>query len=315
MAAANTAPVAKMPTAEEAVAALEKVYQEFGPAALASLTTMARSVRLAEGIRQTRALVNTIVGAVMHLQGSALGFLTDKDKEGGYKPEQLVEPLTEAVLQGLSWTGNEMNVISGRCYVTKNGYYRLVRETVGVEDYFVLPGVPTMQQAGAIVPMVATFKYRGEQQEIKRDIPVKLNSGMGVDGAIGKATRKMHATVFAFITGSTRAHADSLDDDSAAPAEAAKQAPRMTIAEVASANTVPQTQQTKSQAKDILPELIEAADAAGIDWLDFFGTYDIDGIPALLALAGKPREKAEFNLQKAIEAKTGKGVQLKGSAK
>ena len=212
----------KPQSTEALVVQLEELADNYGPQALAPLSTIARSVKLAEGVRQARQLVAGILPHIRHLAGSSLGFRTDKDRDGksGYDDATLAEALTEGVLRGVSWTGNELNIISGRCYITKEGYAHLVREIAGLTDLVLIPGVPKGAEGGAVVPFKASWRLNGRPMSLERQIPVRLNSGMGADGAIGKATRKMLASIFFQCTGSAQSAADA-EDDPTEPGEAA----------------------------------------------------------------------------------------------
>lgn len=162
-----------------------------------------------------RCLSTEALAAAMQLQGTALGFKTDKDREGGYPPEAVKECLIEAVLRGVYPVGNEFNIISGRAYITKEGYTRLVGEIKGLTNLRLIPGVPATTGGGALVPYIATWMLNGKAQRLDcvegRDsggnkidgrIAVRVNANMGVDAIIGKATRKMLKRVYEYITGS-----------------------------------------------------------------------------------------------------------------
>jgi hypothetical protein len=75
--------------------------------------TFTMASRMAAGIRALRAaLTPEIMQDIMALQGSSLGFRTDKDKEGGYPVEVVKECMIEAVLKGARVINNETNIIA-----------------------------------------------------------------------------------------------------------------------------------------------------------------------------------------------------------
>ncbi len=176
-----------------------------------------RAFRMAAAIRALhQAITVEMMKEIMHLQGTGLGFLTDKDKDGGY-PEKVVKLVAvEAALMGAYWVGNEFNIISERPYLTKNFFTRKLREMPGFTDLVLYPGVPVMMgDKGALVPYVATWKMNGQPMRIermltklddKRDLDericVKVNSGMGADAILGKAERKIKAAIYLRLTGS-----------------------------------------------------------------------------------------------------------------
>jgi hypothetical protein len=140
------------------------------------------------------------MGLLMPLQNSAMGFLTDN--KGGYPVEVVKECVIEAVLRGFAVTGNEFNIISGRFYATKNGLARKVREFPGLTDLRLNLGVPEVGREGQVVDARATWRLNGKADELARLIPVKVNAGMGPDAILGKATRKLLASVYGVLTGS-----------------------------------------------------------------------------------------------------------------
>ena len=193
---------------QNALVELESVADRYSPANVGSLPRFERMLKLAEGMGELRSRLMPLMDRVLPLAGSALGFKADKQ----YPADVICEALIEATLRGVYPVGNEWNIIQGRCYITKEGYTRLVRELPGLTDLRLMPGVPRIQPGGAVVPYKATWRLDGKAQSIERQIPVKLNTGMGADGALGKATRKMLASIYAQCTGSYQSEAE---DDAA----------------------------------------------------------------------------------------------------
>lgn len=194
---------------------LETVTKECQLAALETYGKFERAFRLAAGMRELQNLItDEAMQPIMALAGSGLGFRTDKDSNGGYPMAVIKNCLIEAVLRGLNPIGNEWNIISGRCYVTKEGLARLVREYPGMSDLALTLGVPKMSQSGggAIVETSAAWKLNGKDYQLKREIPVKVNSNMGADAILGKATRKLLSAVYQQITGSYQSIDGEADD-------------------------------------------------------------------------------------------------------
>lgn len=148
-----------------------------------------------------------VMGAFMNLQNTALGFRTDK-AQGGY-PEAIVkEAVIEASLRGLLPVGNQFNIISGRMYVTKEGFQYLLSKVPGLR-YGINLAVPVMKNGGAIVTASMRWKIGdGAQCSAEKDIPVRVNAGMGADAILGKATRKASAWLYNELT-----HAGIADGD------------------------------------------------------------------------------------------------------
>jgi hypothetical protein len=201
---------------ETALAKIDAVVADSPLMKTDSVSQVQRSVQMSLAIKAVKSLLTPamIDNYFMHLQGTALGFLTDKDKSGGYDAQTLQDVIAEAMLRGFYPINNEFNVISGRFYGTKNGFYRKVCEFPGLTDLELLPGVPVLQGGGALVPYTARWKLDGNQCEMRRictneggegpldqRIPVKVNQGMGADAIIGKATRKILAAIYQQISG------------------------------------------------------------------------------------------------------------------
>ncbi|QEG40455.1 hypothetical protein [Roseimaritima ulvae] len=159
---------------------------------------------------------------IMALQGSHLGFITDKDADGGYKVGVIREVMIEAALKGFRMVGNETNIIAGRHYGTKLGYRRKVLEIEGFSDLVLEPGVPEQHGTNALVPLIATWKLDGKPlsirrlktPEIDRRIPVRVNAKMGADAIVGKAERKILKEIYELCCGYTIADSE---DSPAAP--------------------------------------------------------------------------------------------------
>ncbi len=89
-------------------------------------SAMKRTILIAKAMKIARQYVRANIADLEELQGSALGFQVDRE----YKPDELVDPLTEAAIINLPFTGNCINVISGRLYVPKPGWEHRFRNHV-----------------------------------------------------------------------------------------------------------------------------------------------------------------------------------------
>lgn len=209
---------------EKSSQTIEFAIKECGVAAVRSQPPFMQAIRMAHGIRTIReALPDSFVKEnFMPLQNSALGFLTDAKE--GYSIDVVRDVLCEALLRGFMPVGNEFNIISGRFYGAKNGFERIVREFPGMRDLWFELGVPQLAgDKGALVPVVAKWHFEGVEDQllcvdktkeggIDARIPVRVNSGMGADGILGKATRKMYARIYQRLTGCAQDVVDSDPD-------------------------------------------------------------------------------------------------------
>lgn len=185
-------------------------------AVLSVSKSVADAYKMASDMFELRALfTGQVLERLLSMQGTPLGFLTDKDSQGGYPGDKVRDCIIEACARGLRVLNNEFNIIAGRVYITRNGYERLCHDYPGMRDLKVLEGkIEMVGNAGAYVPMKATWLLNGIADSIEVSIPVKVNSGMGADAIIGKAFRKMYARVYTRITGSYQSDSDEqLVDD------------------------------------------------------------------------------------------------------
>jgi hypothetical protein len=207
---------------ENVIIEIEQACQDCSLAKLQILSPIRRTLALANGMQTIRKhLTGPLMQDIMALANTPLGFLTDrkpgtKNKDGKevapYSEGVIRDCVIEGMLRGASIIGNELNVIAGRCYLTKSYFERQVREWPGLTDLAVTPGVPTRTSSAnhVLVPMRATWKLNGVAQELRCEhatdgdtrIPVVENAGMGADAVLGKAQRKFFARIYARLTGS-----------------------------------------------------------------------------------------------------------------
>jgi hypothetical protein len=217
-----------MPTTVTAIdrasESIEAAIQGCGIANIADLSHVKQAVRLAQGLRALRAALSDdfVREVLLPLQGTKLGFLTDKDRNEdgspgpGYPIAVVRDSTTVALIHGFNIVGNEFNIIAGGFYGTQAGFDRKVREFPGLSHFVEQPGVPVMhQERGALVPYVVSWRLHGKPMAIDfvltKDtegvldtrIPVTVNRKMGVDAIIGKARRKMLFRVYQRLTGAT----------------------------------------------------------------------------------------------------------------
>jgi len=168
----------------------------------------------AQGIAQLKqAMTPEFMSVIMPLQGTALGFLTDRDSGGGYPPEVVRDCMISALMNGVGISQNQFNIIAGKCYITLRGVERIVYGWPGIVFKEDPPGVPRVEEAGsgALVEMSATWTLHGKHDEmgcvkgsngdVDTRICVRVNKGMGADAILGKARRKFLARVWTRLLG------------------------------------------------------------------------------------------------------------------
>ena len=207
---------------ETTITAIEEACEQCSLAKLQTLSPIRRTLALANGMQTIRKhLSGPLMKDIMGLADTALGFETDhgprsRDKDGKplkpYSEDVVRDVVIEGMLRGASIIGNELNIISARCYLTRQYFERQLREFPGLTDLQITDGVPTVSGRGdgALVPVRATWKLNGQHQELSCDhtsagdfrIVVRVNAGMGADAILGKARRKFLARVLARVSGS-----------------------------------------------------------------------------------------------------------------
>ncbi len=190
----------------EALAKLDELLIQCRELHDPQLGQMERALATAAALQRLRTLLTpALLENVMALQGTSLGFATDKDREGGYPPEVVRDVFLDASIRGLRAVGQEFCIISGRMYAAKNGLKRLIIEWPGLSDWEEKIGIPVRGQNYVTVPCRARWKLGGkaDQVEFKGDdaIPIVVHSNTGVDAMRGKAARKLYAAVYDRLTG------------------------------------------------------------------------------------------------------------------
>jgi hypothetical protein len=186
-------------------AALDKIAEEYSLAAcMGSEGRFKQMMLVSSGIKRLRnALTPEILNEIAFLQGSTLGFLTDKDKDGGYKDLNVLRNcVLEATMRGAMVCGNEFNIISARPYFTKAYFERVLRQFPNLTNLKVQLSVPKLIDGRQVVHASCSWKLKGVADSLELDLPIKVNAGMGDDAILGKARRKALAQIFGQITGS-----------------------------------------------------------------------------------------------------------------
>jgi hypothetical protein len=181
--------------------------KESGLACSNMQSSFEKAFTVARCIKAIRAaLTPEAMTPIMEMQGTPLGFKTDKDKTGGYDLPVVREALIEAAMVGLVPCGNQFNIIGGRMYTTKEGFTYLLNQVPDLQ-YTINYGVPIMKNGGAIVRTEILWRVDpvGLMQPNKKilEIPVRVNNGMGADAILGKADRKAKCWLFNHVTGNT----------------------------------------------------------------------------------------------------------------
>lgn len=168
---------------------------------------------MAAAMRQLNELItDSMMMDIMELQGKSCGFRTDKDKTGGYPVAVVRRCFIEATLSGARSIDNEWNIIAEKPYYTKNYFLRKVRTFEGLTNLVYSNGEIENRGGNAFVDYIAAWELNGRPMELKRvhkklvdgtpfddRLVVRVNTGMGYDAIIGKATRKMFHAIYSLL--------------------------------------------------------------------------------------------------------------------
>lgn len=205
---------------------IDATVEQYSITAYVDEIGLSPALKLAKGMRLLEEkLTDKIMQEIMYLQGSKLGFRTDKDDKGGYDVKTVRHCFIESLLRGARPVGNEWNIIAGNCYLTKEFFIRAMSTMPGLSDLTLEFGVPEYKNGNALVPCTASWSYKGRQDSLTCDkvhdaqgrllgdnsISVRVNNGMIVDAIYGKAERKMRARIMSRITNTQWSDAD-VDD-------------------------------------------------------------------------------------------------------
>ena len=195
----------------------DSVALAVGSSALAGFE---KAFQISTAINQLQELLtDEYMKPIMALQGSRLGFKTDKDKDGGYPTSIVKVCLIDAVLTGLQPTNNEFNIIGGNMYPTREGFGALLKNikklkyTISYHDVKVAPDKKTAEITAKI-----KWEYNKEENEESITFNIKSNPYATVDALIGKCERKARKWLYNTINGTDLQDADA-DDIIDIPAE------------------------------------------------------------------------------------------------
>jgi hypothetical protein len=168
-------------------------------------------------------LTPEIMEPIMQLQGSKLGFKTDKDlmKDGngnyikgpGYALDVVKNCFTEMSLIGLQPVFNQWNIIGGNSYVTKEGADILLKNIPYLQEFLIIHDevIQSPDKKNASVKSTIKWTIEGEEHTQEISHPVKSDPYTSLDSLIGKADRKTKIWLFNKIKGTTISDGDAED--------------------------------------------------------------------------------------------------------
>ncbi len=192
--------------------------------------------------KRLRLSLDPLKEQITELMNTPQGFLTDKDPkrkpgEKVYEWPVIRDAVVMALMKGFSFTNNEMNIIAGKFYPTKEGWIARLDEMVALTVKPVpMAGIPELINGRTTVRIHATWTYNdvvsqliGTDGKPGMEYPIIVHSSTSADAVIGKAKAKSLRDIYHIITkGSTLPgiFADERDEAAEALAPPAPQPPK-----------------------------------------------------------------------------------------
>lgn len=199
------------------------------------LAGIAMAFKMSAAVQMMRDLITEpMLKDIIALQGSKIGFVTDRDapKDSGpkgYPPMIVRDVFIEATIRGARMVGNEVNIIAGGCYLTKNFFTRMLRDYPGLTDLKIAFGAPerVASISRAMISARASWVLNGRPDSMQKletksadgtctideRFMLKYDNYTSDDALLGKADRKFKALIFSRITGTQYRDGDLEDGD------------------------------------------------------------------------------------------------------
>lgn len=157
-----------------------------------------KSFVMAKAISTMKELLTPeVMKDIMALQGSRLGFRTDKDKDGGYSFVTVQNCCIEALLYGFELVGNQFNIIGGNMYPTREGFTFQLDKMKGLTYDIEYPNITqTPDKLFGSVTALIRWEYNGVKDEKQIVFPVNSNKYATIDALKGKGERKAKCWLF-----------------------------------------------------------------------------------------------------------------------
>lgn len=193
----------------EKIKKIEEISTKYLVDKLGVIGELQKTVLISQGIRSLRELItDEVMSPIMHMMGTPLGFVTDKDDKPvneRYTIAEVREVVIQGLLRGVFPHGNQLNIIATKLYIAKNGYTELIKKIKGLTDFkwnheLLNETIGNNQ----IVGFASSWKLNGVEGSLEGKIPIhvyKKGDYMDkVDGIMGKAERKLKYRIYCQIT-------------------------------------------------------------------------------------------------------------------
>ena len=178
--------------------------------------TLEESLAIADARNVAHHLIKTnkrLVDMITSLAGTKIGFKMDKKD---YPLDTVIDCCIEAMMYGLTPSGNKFNILGGNMYITKEGMFDLVNRVTGFGGIYSKNAKivdfkknPATNGYGAEV-QITDFRYYHNGKLCNYVDPtdptpliitVRVNAGQAEDAIFGKVDRKLYALLYKRLTG------------------------------------------------------------------------------------------------------------------
>lgn len=177
-----------------------------------SISPFSEALGLAGAVYHLRAALSPeVMRPIMALQGTPLGFRTDRDvkklpqggygKGDGYPLEIVRDCVIESCRLGARLIGNEFNIISSRLYLTKEFFSRKLDETIGRGNWRLNHSLPKNASGGAVITTRVEWLVGKEWTSETIELAIKGDGYSSSDQYLGKADRKAGSWLYRQVTG------------------------------------------------------------------------------------------------------------------
>ena len=182
------------------------------------------AIAIANAVQQLReSITPELIQGLKKLQGSPLGFQTDKDNGAhigrgkyepgtGYDDDTVRDVAIMAASKGARMYGNEVNIIKSRMYLTKQYYGRLLDDTLGRHNWHTTPDIPRdIGEKRAVVSGTIWWRDSDGEHTDTCQFSVKCDATSTIDLLIGNWVKRARQMIYERSTG-VKAPDDHSDD-------------------------------------------------------------------------------------------------------
>lgn len=163
------------------------------------------------------ALTNDVMNSViMPLVNTKAGFLTDRKPTRKnpnpipYTLDEVRACVIEALTKGVLATGNHFNIISGSCYITREGYAYLLKK-LGCK-FIIEVGEPATSGNSQKYAVKINAEYRGERIGYTANFTLPKGQYTTDEQNAGKAWARAVKSLYTYVTGIDMGDASELDE-------------------------------------------------------------------------------------------------------